>query len=227
MNPVFEMSPDEIATDGPFTLAQYLARLGDEDTTRILWTPRPGTATETDFVTANHKLVELIDGTFVHKTVGNPESHLAMVIGFRLGDWSHATDAGVVAGVTCPFWLAPGLIRLPDASFTAWESLPDPEAHLRDCAQFPPDLAVEVLSLSDRPGALTRKIRDYFTHGTKLVWVADPRAATVVVYTAPGESTTLTRADTLDGGDVLPGFSLPLAELFDDSQLNPRPPLGA
>ena len=227
MNPVYEMSPEEIATHCPFTLAQYLANLGDEDTSRILWTPRPGTATEADFVAANHKLVELIDGTFVHKTVGSPESQLAMLIGFYPGTWSRATGAGLVAGVTCPFWLAPGLIRLPDASFTAWKSLPDPEAHLWDYAKFPPDLAVEVLSLSDRPNAFARKIRDYLTYGTKCVWVADPRATTVVVYTSPGEATTLTRNDTLDGGDILPGFSLPLAELFDDPQLNPRRPHGA
>ena len=57
--------------------------------------------------------------------------------------------------------------------------------------------------------------------------MADPRAETVVVYTAPGESTTLSRNDTLDGGKVLPGFTLPLAELFDAPELNPRPLLGA
>lgn len=227
MNPVYEMSPEEIAADGPFTLAQYLERLGDEDPARILWTPRPGTATEADFVGANHKLVELIDGTFVHKTMGNPESSLAALIGCRIGEWSDLTDAGLVTLVTYPFWLAPGLIRMPDASFTAWRSLPNPNAHLQDYAQYPPDLAVEVLSLSDRPNAFARKIRDYFTYGTKLVWVADPRAETVTVYTAAGQPTNLTRNDTLGGGDVLPGFSLPLAELFDDSQLNPRPPLGA
>ena len=227
MNPVYEMPPEEIAADGPFTLAQYLEKLGDEDPARILWTPRPGTATEDDFVKVNHKLVELIDGTVVHKTVGMPESSLAMLIACRLGDWNHTTNAGVVSIVTCPFWLAPGLIRLPDASFTAWRSLPTPDAHLRDYAQFPPDLAVEVLSLSDRPRAFARKVRDYFTYGTRQVWVADPRAETVVVYTAPGESTTLSRNDTLDGGKVLPGFTLPLAELFDAPELNPRPLLGA
>ena len=227
MNPVYEMSPEETAADGPFTLAQYLEKLGDEDPARILWTPRPGTATEEDFVKANHKLVELIDGTFVHKTVGNPESSLAMLIACRLAEWSEATDAGVVAIVTCPFWLAPGLIRLPDASFTAWGSLPTPNAHLQDCVQFLPDLAVEVLSLSDRPRAFARKVRDYFTYGTKLVWVADPRAETLIVHTPAGEATTLSRADTLDGGGILPGFSLPLADLFDDPQLHPRPPLGA
>ena len=57
---------------------------------------------------------------------------------------------------------------------------------------------------------------------TKLVWIIDPDARTVAVFTDPTTHTVLTATDTLDGGAVLPGFTLPLADLFNDPQLNPR-----
>jgi Uma2 family endonuclease len=55
---------------------------------------------------------------------------------------------------------------------------------------------------------------DYFRAGTRLVWIVDPEARGVDVYTSPSTSAHLTGADTLDGGDVLPRFSLPLEKLF-------------
>ena len=63
---------------------------------------------------------------------------------------------------------------------------------------------------------MARKRREYFAAGTRLVWEVNPRRRTVTVYTGPRTSTRLTETDTLTGGDVLPGFSLPLAELFAD-----------
>ena len=216
-----------IAGPGPATLADFLEGLGDVDPSRILWTPRPGTATEADLLACGLKLVELIDGTLVRKTMGGRESFAASALYEWLVIWKRKTDAGVLGLPDAIYRLAPGVIRLPDISFTSWLGLPDEAAHLHPVLDFAPELAVEVLSESDRPGAVKRKVREYLTHGTKLVWVVDARTGTVVVYTALGEATTLTRADTLDGGDVLPGFSLPLAELFDDSQLHPRRPHGA
>jgi Uma2 family endonuclease len=60
------------------------------------------------------------------------------------------------------------------------------------------------------------KRQDYFAAGVELVWEVNPRSRTVAVYTAPAQFTTLTVADTLDGGTVLPGFTLPVRELFDE-----------
>ena len=65
-----------------------------------------------------------------------------------------------------------------------------------------------------RPGEMAVKRQDYFAAGVELVWEIDPDARTVVVYSSPTQSTTLTAADTLDGGAVLPGFTLPLQQLF-------------
>ena len=216
-----------IAGPGPATLADFLEGLGDVDPSRILWTPRPGTATEADLVACGSKLVELIDGTLVSKTMGKREGNFALTLGAILWLWNKRVNAGELSGADGSYRIASGLVRLPDISFTAWSSLPNPTAHLQSVADYPPDLAVEILSESDRPAALQRKIQEYFSHGTKRVWVVDPRAGTVAVFTDESNSTTLSRNDSLDGGDVLPGFTLPLAELFDDPQLNPRPPLSA
>ena len=57
---------------------------------------------------------------------------------------------------------------------------------------------------------------DYFRSGVRLVWEIDPRSRTVSVYTSADAPTVLTAEDTLDGGEVLPGFVLPLRELFSE-----------
>jgi Uma2 family endonuclease len=75
-------------------------------------------------------------------------------------------------------------------------------------------LAVEVLSLSNTAGEMARKRDEYFRAGVRLVWEIDPRARTVRAYTAADQFRDLTAADTLSGDPVLPGFTLPLADLF-------------
>ena len=77
-----------------------------------------------------------------------------------------------------------------------------------------PDLAVEVLSEGNTEGEMRRKLQDYFTAGVRLVWYIDPRTRTAAVYTSPEQCTVLGENDMLTGGDVLPGFELPLRELF-------------
>ena len=77
-----------------------------------------------------------------------------------------------------------------------------------------PDLAVEVLSAGHTPAEMARKRQEYFAAGVRLVWLVDPEARTAEVYTNPNQSTVRHEADTLEGGAVLPGFALPLRELF-------------
>lgn len=102
---------------------------------------------------------------------------------------------------------------IPDVGFVRGERLP---ASLKGIVWFPgaPDLAVEVLSPSDRPQEMRLKLTNYLAAGTT-VWVVDPELATVEVHT-PGQAAQLVRAgETLTGGAVLPGFVLPLREIFD------------
>ena len=70
---------------------------------------------------------------------------------------------------------------------------------------------------SDPAIAVIEKIHEYFQAGVELVWVIYPEAREVYIYESPVNVRVLTRADVLDGGAVLPGFQLPLGELFEDA----------
>ena len=209
------------------SFADILRELGDVPPSRVIWMRRPATdADQLRFCEGEPKrLCDLVDGILVEKVVGQREAVYAATLLMAMGPIVRKKKLGTLAMADAIMRLRQGLNRLPDISFTAWSSLPTDTAHLKPIADYPPDLAVEVISIGDRPGELARKRREYFAAGTKLVWVVDPDKKTVTVYTSPDDSATLTEADTLTGGDVLPGFELPLADYFDDPMLNPR--LGA
>jgi Uma2 family endonuclease len=78
-----------------------------------------------------------------------------------------------------------------------------------------PDLTIEVISPYNLAEELLDKIFDYFQAGVRLVWVVFPRHRLVYVYDAPEKVRVIIAPDTLAGGDVLPGFHLPLDQLFD------------
>ncbi len=77
-----------------------------------------------------------------------------------------------------------------------------------------PELVAEILSPWDKPADLRRKVAEYFEAGVLLVWVLDPQSRTVRVHRALLEVLELSETDTLGGGDVLPGFAVPVADLF-------------
>lgn len=211
----------------PDTLADVLHAVGDQPPDRVLLDPQPGTATEADLLrhsTAHPKRrVELVNGTLVEKPMGAREAYLAFTLIGYLWAYQRTHNIGVFGAPDALMRLAAGMVRLPDIHFTSWANLPADSAHLRPVVDYPPDLAVEILSESDRPGMTAQKLREYFDAGTQVVWVIDQDDQTATVYTAPDVFTTLTATDTLDGGTLLPGFALPLADLFAEPQLHPRP----
>ena len=77
-----------------------------------------------------------------------------------------------------------------------------------------PDLAVEVLSPNDRAGEVSDKVEDWLGSGVKLVWVLDPADRKVRVYQSTAEVQELAEHETLEGGEVLPGFSCEIRDLF-------------
>ena len=202
-------------------LNDLLARFGDYPPERIRLSPAPGTATKQDVLDIDRiegKQCELIDGVLVEKAMGFKESFLASWLGRRLGNFAEQHDLGIVLGADGTVELFPGQVRIPDVAFYSWAKLPG--RHIPDdpIPELSPDLAVEVLSRTNTRGEMFAKRKDYFFAGVKLVWFVDPRARTVEVFTAPDQATVLTDADTLAGGDVLPGFSLPVADLFSGGQ---------
>ena len=208
------------------TVADLLHRLGDIPASRVLIDPPLGTATEKDVIAVHARdgrLCELVDGTLVEKAMGYDESRLALELAIFLGLYLRQNDLGALAGEAGTLRLMPGLVRIPDVSFIVWERMPSADVPSKPIPDLSPDLAVEVLSENNTPREMERKLKEYFSAGARLVWYVDPRARTVTVYTSPDDFTVLDESATLDGGDLLPGFTLPLLELFTRASRRPRP----
>ncbi len=126
-----------------------------------------------------------------------------------------AHDLGVVVGDGAAFLLRryPDLLRIPDAAFVSWDRLPNrklPESFV----SLVPDLAVEIVSPNDRADEINEKVHEYLDAGTRLVWVLWPRRRMVSVHEPDRDVRELSVDDYLDGGDVLPGFRVRVADLF-------------
>lgn len=200
------------------TVADLLERLGDIPPERVLMTPPPGTATEADVIAIHdreNRLCELVDGTLVEKAMGFQEARHAVLLAFYIGLFLRDHDLGLVLGADGTMRLFPGLVRIPDVSFIAWERCPKGKEPIPGVV---PDLAVEVLSKSNTRKEMDRKLDEYLRAGVRLVWYVDPEKRTARIYDAAGEVGVLTEADELDGGEVLPGFRLSLAAWFAEAE---------
>ncbi len=198
-------------------LSHLLVDFGHYPPERIRLDARPGRATEKDVLRIERKegkLCELIYGVLVEKTMGFNESLVAAEVTHRLKAHVNAKKLGVVASSDGSVKLFPGQIRFPDSAYYSWDQLPGRKAPKEPIPELFPDLAIEVLSEHNTQAEMKRKLKDYFFAGTKLVWYIDPDSRTAQSFTAPDQITSLTEADSLRGEPVLPGFVLPLAELF-------------
>ena len=211
----FACTSMNIPFDPPIhTIGDLLRRLGDVPADRVRFTPVPGTATKDDLLRPENKNCELVDETLVEKPMGMRESLLAIYLGELLGPFVRGRNLGLITGADGTYEVLLGLVRLPDVGFVSWDRLPGRRVPDEPIPNVVPDLAVEVLSPSNTAKEMARKRGEYFQAGVRLVWEIDPRTRTARVYTSETEFTDLTGADVLDGGAVLPGFTLPLAQLF-------------
>ena len=108
----------------------------------------------------------------------------------------------------------PDTVRIPDIAFVRRERL-DVVGVIRGYFPGPPDLAIEVISPNDRYPEVETKIFDYFSAGTQMVILLEARNRTAKIYRSPTDVVILTEADTLDGGDVVPGWSMRVSEIFE------------
>ena len=211
------MTHPHVAADSIETVADLLGQLGGVSPARMRLRPLPGTATEADVLDVRQRhglLCELVEGVLVEKLMGFRESFLTIALSAALWGFVRTRNLGLVTGADGMVRLAPGLVRIPDLAFISWQRLPERRVPTDPIPGLVPDLVVEVLSEGNAAAEMDRKRHEYFTAGVRLAWFVDPVARTVEVYTAPDQSTLLGAEQTLDGGTVLAGFSLPLAELF-------------
>ncbi len=200
-----------------WTIADVLAQLGGIPAHRIRAVPPPGMATEKDVLEAESRcgrICELIDGVLVEKTAGYYESLLAATLIRFLGDFVEKHKLGIVLGPDGTLKILPKQVRIPDVCVILWDRFPDHQLPSEPIPAIAPDLAVEVLSEGNTPGEMKRKKRDYFRAGVRLLWYLDAKSRTAEVYTGPDQCVLVGEDGLLEGGDVLPGFRLPLAELF-------------
>ena len=105
--------------------------------------------------------------------------------------------------------------RRPDVMFVSYKKWPKGTRYPTDRSwEITPDLCIEVVSPSDQAEELREKVAEYFDAGIPLVWVVYPQQGIVDVFDSPTTCRTLSRHESLTGGTVIPGFSLPLDQLF-------------
>ena len=202
-----------------WTMADRLEELGHISAERIRLFPAPGTATVDDLMDANthcKPLCELIDQTLVEKAGGFRSSVVAATRGSIIGHFVSRRRLGLVAGADGMFRLLASTVRAPDVAFVSREQLPDGKFPTEAYPAFSPDLVVEVLSPGNTKAEMSRKRVEYFHSGTRLVWMVDCVNRSVAVYTSPSAVRILNEDDTIDGGEVLPEFSSPVADFFTD-----------
>ena len=159
---------------------------------------------------------ELIQGRLVCMApTGSEHSAIGATVIIHLGSYILSNRLGQMfnADIGYVFSRNPDTVRSPDASFIRQDRLL-PQGDRSRFSEVLPDLAVEVISPSDRLTEVNEKALFYIEHGIQLVWVVNPRNRTVTVYSPDSAPHTLTQDDELDGGDVLPDFRLAVSEIF-------------
>lgn len=201
------------------TLADLMARLGNPPLDRIRFHPAPGAATVRDVIEIHRRegrICELIGGVLLEKAMGEEESQLAVFVAEVLNAFVRKHNLGTTTGPDGAKEIKLKLVRIPDVSFTSWDRMPGRRRTKRRVPRVVPNLAIEILSRGNTPGEMKVKRKDYFEAGVELIWEIDPKRRRVKVYRSQTDVRILAEDDRLDGEHVLPGFELPLAELFGE-----------
>lgn len=164
---------------------------------------------------------EIVNGQWVEvseeKMAGELHGAIATHLIIALGSYVKAHQLGRVYPADTTYILEEDkdgvqLMRLPDVSFVAADRV-----KTRDRGtyyQLAPDLAIEIISPSERAVAMRAKLKDYLRTGVRQVWQVYPETQEVVVYLADGTVRTYDVGQTIPGDEILPGFALPVADVF-------------
>lgn len=162
--------------------------------------------------------MDLIEGVVhIMSIPGGEHGEITMEFARLIGNFVKTNKLGRVTAAETGYILfknpdGPDTVLGPDIGFVSYARHPEklPKKHI----PVPPDLAVEVVSSGNTATEIHNKVRLYLKAGTRLVWVVYPDAQEIVMHTSGG-ATTLTVDDNLNGGDVLPGFTLAVKDIFE------------
>ena len=146
---------------------------------------------------------------------GFEASNIAARLTVEIGIHAKALGLGELTGADGGYELEsdPDTVLAPDVAFVRAERLPPPEER-QSFPAIAPDLVVEVISPSDRLRAVNKKVDRYLANGVQMAWVFNPRRKTVAVRRPNYPAQVLRTGDMLDGEEILPGFHLPVADVF-------------
>jgi Uma2 family endonuclease len=158
---------------------------------------------------------ELVRGELIMMTpAGYRHGKIVSRLNSRLHVYVEQEALGEVMGAETGFVIAqaPDTVRAPDVAFVYRDRVPStpPVGYFHGA----PDLAVEILSPNDRASEVLAKVHDWLDAGCRAVWVVDPETRTVTVYRNRSQIYVLGVSEQLSGEDVVPGFTLPVAEIF-------------
>jgi len=204
-----------------WSLADLQQHLGDVASERIRLFPLPGTATVQNALELDDRedrLFEVIDGVLVEKVMGAYEAILAGILVTWINNFLAEHPTGVAWGADGMLRIQPAKMRIPDVCYVGWDRFPGRKLLSDRVYRVAPDLAVEILSAGNTQAEMEKKLAEYFEAGVRLVWYIDPRLRQAYVYTAVDNQETSSENDTIDGGQVLPGFEFRLADLFERAE---------
>jgi Uma2 family endonuclease len=160
---------------------------------------------------------EVINGVRVEREpMGAFETVLASWLCHLINSFAAGKKLGLAVSEVLFILDAPrGLKRRPDVAFVSYAHWPAAVVAREAAWNAIPDLAVEIVSPTNLAEEIDSKITDYFQAQVRQVWVVYPDSGRIYVYQSPTRITVLERTDTLDAGDVLPGFRLPIAQLYE------------
>ena len=150
--------------------------------------------------------------------MGFDESIVSLLLAGSLLNYLKRHDLGKLIGADGMMRLFPGLVRIPDVAFISWKRYPKKSRKHGEIPTVAPDLVVEVLSKGNTPREMARKFDEYFRAGVLQVWYVDPKRRKVRVFTDRNHSIALGEDEHLDGGDILPGFTLSIREWFGEAE---------
>jgi Uma2 family endonuclease len=162
------------------------------------------------------KSTELVRGRLVvHEPPSTFHGRVQGALNVIVGSYVRANRLGIVFGQDTGFRIAsdPDTVRAPDLAFVSRERVGLLGSRGYDA--LAPDLVVEILSPGDRPGEVLAKIGEWLDAGVKLAWVIDAERRVASVYWGDGGVTSVAPDSVLDGGDVVPGFTCALSEIFE------------